>query len=55
MVSQFGGSKLALVFKIDLFKLINKYSKIKNSSLSFYYFKRYLKMVREICTESASG
>ena len=55
MVSQFGGSKSALVFKIDLLKLINKYSKIKNFSLSFYYFKRYLKMVREICIESASG
>ena len=54
MVSQFGVSMSTIVLKIALFKLINNYSKIKNSPLSLHYFKRYLKMIREICKENAS-
>ena len=55
MVLQFCVSKLTRVFRITLFKLINNYAEIKNSSLSLQYFKRYLKTIREICKEKAIG
>ena len=42
------------MFKIALSKLIDEYPKIKNSSLSFRYFKKHLKMIREICKENVS-
>ena len=48
MVSKFGVSKLTIVFKIALVKLINNYSKIKNQSLSLHYFKKHLKTIRKI-------
>ena len=54
IVSRFIVSKSTIVFKIALVKLINTYPKIKNSSLSLHYFKKYLKTIREICKESAS-
>ena len=54
MVSRLGVSKLTIVFKIALFKLINNYPKVKNSSLSLHYFKKYLKTIREICKENTS-
>ena len=54
MVSQFGISNPTIVFKIALFKLINNYSKIKISSLSLHYFKRYLKLIKKICKSNAS-
>ena len=54
MVSRLGVSKLTIVFKIALFKLINNYPKVKNSSLSLHYFKKYLKTIRQICKENAS-
>ena len=54
MILQFSVSKSTIVFKIASFQLINNYPKIKNSSLSLHYFKRYLKTIREICKENAS-
>ena len=48
MVLKFKVSKSTIVFKIALSKLIDDYSKIKNSSLSLHYFKKHLKMIREI-------
>ena len=55
MVSQFGVSKSTIGFKIALFELINNYLKIKNFSISLHYFQRYMKTIREICKENASG
>ena len=49
MVLKFGVSKSTIVFKITLRKLVDNYSKIKNSSLSLHYFKKHLKTIREIC------
>ena len=40
MVSKFKVSKSKIVFKIALTSLIDDYPKIKDSSLSFYYFKK---------------
>ena len=50
MVLKFNVSK-STMFKIALSKLIDSYPKIKNSSLSLHYFKKYLKTITEICKE----
>ena len=54
MVSKFKVSKSTIVFKIALSKLIVEYPNIKNSSLFLHYFKRHLKLIKEVCKESAS-
>ena len=54
MVSKFKVSKSTIVFKIALKKLIEDYPKIKNSSLSLHYFKKHLKLIKEVCKENAS-
>ena len=53
-VKKFKVSKSTIVFKIVLSKLIDKYPKIKNSSLTLHYFKKHLKLIKEVCKESAS-
>ena len=52
MVSQFGVSKSTIVFNIALFKLINNYPKITNSSLSLHYFKRYLERLEKFAKKT---
>ena len=54
VVTKFKVSKSTIVFKIALCKLIDEYPKIKNSSLSLHYFKKHLKLIKEVCKESAS-
>ena len=54
MITKLKVSKLTIVFKIALSKLIDKYPKIKNSSLSLHCFKKHLNLTKEVCTESAS-
>ena len=53
MVLKFAVNKVTIVCKIALSKLIDNYPKIKFSSLSLHYFKRYLKTIRQICEENA--
>ena len=54
MVSTFKVSKSTIVFKIALRRLNDDYSKIKNSSLSLHYFKKHLKLIKDVCKENAS-
>ena len=54
MVLKFNVIKSTIMFKIALSKLIDDYPKIKNSSLSLHYFKKHLKMIKEVCKENAS-
>ena len=54
VVTKFKVSKSTIVFKIALCKLIDEYPKIKNSSLSLHYFKKHLKLIKEVCKESAN-
>ena len=54
VVTKFKLSKSMIVFKIPLTKLIDKYPKIKNSSLSLQYFKKHLTLIKELYKESAS-
>ena len=34
--------------------LINQYPKIKDSSLSSYFLKKHMKVIKELCQENAS-
>ena len=54
VVTKFKVSKSTILFKIALSRLIDKYPKIKNSSLSLHYFKKHLKLIKEVCKESAN-
>ena len=47
-------SKSTIVLKIALSRLIDKYPKMKDSSLSLHYFKKHLKLIKEICKENAN-
>ena len=49
VVTKFKVSKSTIVFKIALSKLIAKYPKIKNSLLLLHYFKKHLKLIKEVC------
>ena len=52
MVTKFKVSKSTIVFKIALWRLIDKYPKTKNSSLLLHYFINHLKLIKEVCKES---
>ena len=54
MVSKFNVSKSTIVFKITLKKLIDDIPRIKDSSLSLYYLKKKLKLIKEVCKENVS-
>ena len=54
VATKFKVSKSTIVFKIALSKLIDKYPNIKNSSLSLPYFKKHLKLIKQVWKESAS-
>ena len=54
VVSKFKVSKMTIVFKIALGRLIDEYPKIKDSSLSLHYFKKYLKLIKKVCQENTS-
>ena len=45
-------SKLTTYFKVKLVKILEKYSKLKKSSLSPTFFKNYMKMIKEVFRES---
>ena len=48
MVLKFKVSKSTIIFKIALSRLIDDYPKMKDLSLSFHYFFKKLKMVKEV-------
>ena len=54
MVLKFHVIKSTIVFKIALKKLIGDFPKIKESSLSFRYFKKKLILMKEVCKENSS-
>ena len=53
MVSEFKVRKSTAVFKIALSILIDEYPNIKDSLLSLHYFKKHLKLIKEVCKENA--
>ena len=46
MVNQFGISQSTMVFKIAIVKFLNKYPRIKNSSLSIHFVKHKFKILK---------
>ena len=54
MVLKFKVSRSTIMFKIALSRLIDDYPQIKDSSLSLHYFKKYLKLIKEVYKENAS-
>ena len=52
MVSKFKVCKSVIVIKIAVSRLIDDYPKIKDSSLSIYYFLKKLKLINEVCKEN---
>ena len=54
MVKKFGISKSTILLKISIVKFVNKYPRMKKSSLSFHFLKNNFKLIKEICHENAS-
>ena len=46
MMTEFVVSMSAISFKIAIVKLIDKYPKIKNSTLSLNFLKRHIKIIK---------
>ena len=51
LVSELGFHKTTIIFKINIFKLRNKYPKLFKSSIGLELFKSYHKDINAICEE----
>ena len=54
MVSNLKTHKSTLIFKINIFKLIEKHLKLMKSSVTLTFLKNYLKYIKKICKENSS-
>ena len=54
MVSKWKIHKNAIVFKINIFKVIQKHSKLIKSSVALTFLKNNLKDIKQICEENSS-
>ena len=52
LVSQLGIHKTTIIFKINVFKLRKKYSKLLTSFIGLGFFKDYHKYIKAICEEN---
>ena len=46
--------KSKIIFKINIFKLIEKYPKLMRSSVTLTFLKNYLKDIKKVCEENLS-
>ena len=53
MVKEFNISKSTILFKIFIVQFINRYTRMKKSSLSLHFLKNNFKIIKEICHENA--
>ena len=53
-VKDFQVNKSTIIFKISIFKLIQKFQDLKKSSLALGFLKNYYKGIKEICRENPS-
>ena len=53
LVNEFKVHKSTIIFKINIFKLIEKYPKLMKSSIGLGFLKNYYKDIKEICNENA--
>ena len=54
MVGKLKIHKSTIVFKINLFKLIEKHPKLLKSSVTLTFLKNYFKDIKQICKENSS-
>ena len=54
MVKNFGISKSTTLFEKSIVKFVNKYPRMKNSSLFLRFLKNNFKIIEETCHENAS-
>ena len=52
LVSELGIHKTTIIFKINVFKLCDKYRKLLKSSLGLGFFKNYHKDIKVICEKN---
>ena len=52
LVSELGIHKTTIIFKINIFKLCEKYRKLLNSSIGVGFLKNYHKDIKAICKEN---
>ena len=53
-VKELGISKSTILFKISIVKFVNKYPRMKKSSLSLHFVRNDFKMIKEIYHQNAS-
>ena len=53
LVSWLGIHKTTIIFKINIFKLCEKYPKLLKSSIGLGFLKNYFKDIKEVCSENA--
>ena len=53
LVNKLGIHKSTIIFKINIFKLCEKYPKLFNSSIGLGFFKNHYKDIKVICKENA--
>ena len=54
MVKEFNINKSTILFKTSIARFINKYPRMKKSSLSLHFLKNNFKIIKEICHENAN-
>ena len=54
MVRKLKIHKSTIIFKINIFKLIEKHPGLMKSSVTLTFLKNYLKDITEICKENSS-
>ena len=54
MVAKLKIHKSIIIFKINVFKLIEKHPKLMKSLVTLTFFKNYLKDIKKICVENPS-
>ena len=53
LVANFGVHKGTIIFKINLFRQLDKYPGFKKSSVTLSFMKNYFKDIKEICKVSS--
>ena len=54
LVANFKIHKNTIIFKINVFKLIDKHPKLMKSSVTLSFLKNYFKDIKRICQENSS-
>ena len=52
LVNQWKIHKTTIVFKINIYKLCERFPKLLNSSIGLGFFKNYFRSIKEICMEN---